>query len=236
MILLVKKKNNYIRRYEKDIWGLCYEDEYGNEYDYWLSWYLLFFFKIFLRKLANMWKKYRRFVYRIDKIEFRFKRKKRNKRWLSLKITRLYFLIIQDHQFRLLFKKANKLDGNLESNYCYFLECRLFPFIYRMNFSRNLFIALEYSKVGYLYINKKLLKYPNALIPLNKIIYPRKKWRFIIKHYIIKKARIKAILFNIPRYIFVSWKFFYLYMLRKPRKKDIVYPISLDIQRITGYY
>jgi hypothetical protein len=25
-------------------------------------------------------------------------------------------------------------------------------------------------------------------------------------------------------------------MLRKPRKKDIVYPISLDIQRITGYY
>jgi hypothetical protein len=44
-----------------------------------------------------------------------------------------------------------------------------------MNFSRNLFIALEYSKVGYLYINKKLLKYPNALVPLNKIIYPRKK-------------------------------------------------------------
>jgi hypothetical protein len=34
----------------------------------------------------------------------------------------------------------------------------------------------------------------------------------------------------------MSWQYYFLYMLRKPRKKDFVYPIAIDIQRITGFY
>jgi hypothetical protein len=44
------------------------------------------------------------------------------------------------------------------------------------------------------------------------------------------------LLFNFPRYLFISWKHWYLYILKKPKKRDIVYPISIDVQRITGYY
>jgi hypothetical protein len=34
----------------------------------------------------------------------------------------------------------------------------------------------------------------------------------------------------------MSWRLWYLYIIRKPVRKDIVYPISIDVQRITGYY
>lgn len=237
MVLLIKKKNNAYRRFRKDIWGLCYDDDRAKYRLYRQSWYLKFFFKIFLNKIANKWKRLRRFVYRIDKIEYRYKRKKINKRWLSLRLTRLYFLIIKDRQFRKIIKKANKLDGDMELNYYYYLECRLFPFLYRMHFARNMFVALENAKLGYLLINMKIkLTRPNTVIPLGSIIYVRKRFRKLIKYFIERRIKVKALLFNFPRYIFMSWRLWYLYILRKPKKKDIVYPISIDVQRITGYY
>ena len=129
------------------------------------------------------------------------------------------------------------MDGNMESNYYYYLECRLFPFLYRMQFARNMFVALENSKLGYLLINMKIkLTKPNSLVPLGLIIYIRRRYRLIIRHFIRKRARIKALLFNFPRYLFISWRLWYLYILRKPIRKDIVYPITMDVQRITGYY
>jgi ribosomal protein S4 len=97
------------------------------------------------------------------------------------------------------------MDGDMESNYYYYLECRLFPFLYRMHFARNMFVALENSKLGYIIINmKKKLTRPNSLVPLGLIIYVRRRYRFIIRHFVLKRAKIKALLFNFPRYIFIS--------------------------------
>jgi len=76
MVLLIKKKNNAYRRFRKDIWGLCYDDDRAKYRLYRQSWYLKFFFKIFLDKIANKWKRLRRFVYRIDKIDIDLKEKK----------------------------------------------------------------------------------------------------------------------------------------------------------------
>jgi hypothetical protein len=74
-----------------------------------------------------------------------------------------------------------------------------------MHFARNMFVALENCKLGYIIINMKMkLTKPNALVPLGLIIYARRRFRFIIKHFIIKRARIKALLFNFPRYLFIS--------------------------------
>jgi ribosomal protein S4 len=97
------------------------------------------------------------------------------------------------------------MDGNMEANYYYYLECRLFPFLYRMHFARNMFVALENSKIGYFLINMKIkLTRPNALMPLGLIIYVRKKFRRIIKYFIERRSKIKALLFNFPRYLFIS--------------------------------
>jgi hypothetical protein len=51
-----------------------------------------------------------------------------------------------------------------------------------------------------------------------------------------KRLSLKSILFNTPRFLFISFRFWTVFLLKKPKKKDLVYPISIDIQRISGYY
>src|ERR1044072_996132 len=97
------------------------------------------------------------------------------------------------------------MTGDMETNYYYYLECRLFPFLYRLHFCKNMFAALENSKLGYFLINMKMkLTRPNSLVPLGLIIYVRKKFRRIIKYFIERRSKIKALLFNFPRYLFIS--------------------------------
>lgn len=36
--------------------------------------------------------------------------------------------------------------------------------------------------------------------------------------------------------MFISYKCHFSYLMRFPRKKDILYPFAVDAQRITGYY
>jgi len=74
-----------------------------------------------------------------------------------------------------------------------------------MHFARNMFAALENSKLGYLLINMKIkLTKPNALIPLGLIIYVKKRFRKLIKYFIERRIKVKALLFNFPRYLFMS--------------------------------
>jgi len=51
-----------------------------------------------------------------------------------------------------------------------------------------------------------------------------------------KRFKTQTILFNTPRYMFVSYKLFFAFMEKEAFDKDLVYPIKLDIYRATAYY
>lgn len=74
---------------------------------------LRFFFKLFVLKKRRRRVRFQRYVFRLDTREKWFKRKRWNKRFVSIRITRLYFINLQDYQFRKLFRKAAKLSGHL---------------------------------------------------------------------------------------------------------------------------
>ena len=238
MILIIKRKCRFYRRFERDIWGVCYTDhkatEVNNEYK--KSWTIRFFLKIYKERIKRRWKRMRRYIYRIDIIEVFKRKKKYNKRWLSLRMTRLYFLTLQDYQFRQLFKKASKLNGNLGTNYCHLLEGRLLAVFYRTNFLADLFVIFRFIKNKHVYVDFKKLSYVNAVINIGSFITFRKRLKRYMFIFFYKRLLNKAILFNKPRYLFVSYIFAFAYMFKKPKKQDLVYPIALDIQRITGYY
>jgi ribosomal protein S4 len=236
MILIIKNKCSYYRRFETDIWGLSYCDLNATEHDFKKSWFIRFFLKIYRAKILLKWKRMRRYIYRIDIINIKKRKRKYKNRWLSLRLTRLYFLTLKDNQFRKIFYKAKKLDGNMESNYLYLLECRVFPILYRLNFLPDIFLSLRFVKTKKLYINYNRINNVNAYISVGALITPRKFWKLWIKYIFKKRLRLKAVLFNTARFIFISFKFFYAFLIKKPKKKDLVYPINLDIQRITGYY
>jgi len=86
-----------------------------------------------------MHRRRRRYVYCFDMPEFFRKKRTFNRRFVSLRLTRLYFLTFQDYQFRKLFRKAARMAGNFETNYLMFLEGRILGLLYRLNFSADIF-------------------------------------------------------------------------------------------------
>ena len=199
------------------------------------SWLLRFFYRLYYIHLQRKYEKMRRYIYRIDIITHTKKRRKFNKRFLSLRIARLYFLTLKDYQFRSLFKRASKLDGNLESNYCLLLECRIMAIFYRTNFLHNIFEILQFIKAGHVYINYKKATYVNNSITNTSRITCSKETIYRLRLLLKRRLDSEIILFNTPKFLFISYYFFFAYLCKLPVKKDFVYPFSLDIQRITGY-
>jgi len=238
MILVIKKKCRFYRRFEKDIWGICYNDHKGTavELQYKKSWIVKFFLRIYKERIKRKWKRKRRYIYRIDIIDIFRKKKKYNIRWLSIRLTRLYFLTLQDYQFRKLFNNARKLTGDLETNYCHLLEGRILTIFYRTNFLADIFIIIQFIKNKHVFVNFKKLSYVNAIVNIGSFITFRKRLKKYMFRFLQKRLYIKAILLNKPRYMFISYLFTFAFMIKKPKKRDLVYPIALDIQRITGYY
>jgi hypothetical protein len=116
------------------------------------------------------------------------------------------------------------------------LEGRLLPIFYRTNFLANLFVIISFIKNKNVFINFKKISYSNALVQVGSFITFKKKLKKYIFNFLYKRIIAKAILFNRPRYLFISYIFAFSFILKKPKKKDLIYPIAIDIQRITGYY
>jgi len=236
MILLIRNAYKFYRRFKLDIWGLSYIDIKCTKRTFKKSKYVYFFFKIYLKKLERRWKRRRRYIYRIDIIDIIENKKKFNKRWLSIRLTRLYFLTIKNIQFRTFAKKARKLKGNFETNYCYLLECRLLPLFYRTNFIGNLFEIIKFIKNSNVLINFKCVNYVNSIVNIGSYITVKKLQNSYIKNLLKLRLKRKAILFNTPTYLFLSFRMLFGLFMKKPIKKNFVYPINIDIKRITGYY
>lgn len=120
MILTIKHKFNIYRRFEQDIWGICYTDTRVKQLKIVTqledvkkikSPYFRFFYKLYYEKKKRWELNKRRYIYRLDILPVKRKRKHFKKRFLSIRLTRLYFLTFQDYQFRKLFKRATKMDG-----------------------------------------------------------------------------------------------------------------------------
>jgi hypothetical protein len=56
-----------------------------------------------------------------------------------------------------------------------------------------------------------------------------------LKVALYKRVRFDSLIFNTPKFLFISYRFFYAFFIKLPSKKDFIYTFPLDIQRITGY-
>lgn len=103
-------------------------------------------------------------------------------------------------------------------------------------FFKHPFEIIRFIRDGRVFLEFKKVTFVNFPIPVSKLITINKTFEPKIKFFLKKRLRLKAILFNIPRFLFISYKFMFIYLAKYPTKKDLIYPIPLDIQRITGYY
>ena len=258
MVLTVKHKFSIYRKYQLDIWGIVKTDWHWSSIQAFLnlketrerispikrvflfkhikSYYVKFFFNLRLNRELRKKKSAKRYVYILEKAPIRKWYKKTNWRFVSIRITRLYYFSFQDYQFRKLFRRATKMDGNMESNYLHLIEGRMLGIVYRTNLLRNMFRIVDYIKGGNVFIEGKCINTINTRVPISKFIFFNLKHQDLFLYKLKRRLFAKTVLFNIPRFLFISYKFFFCFLHRLPRKIDLVYPIYLDMYRLTGYY
>lgn len=246
MTLLVQHKFAHYRRYELDIWGACFNDSKAAllkpNYDFKdlvnkvRSPYFKFFYKLYIRRRLLADARNQRHVYRLDMLPPDRPKNKFKERFLSIRLTRLYFITFQDHQFRALLKKARKLDGSFIKNYFYLLEGRALMVLYRTLFVPTPFDAIHIIKTGDLYFDGHQIRSLRAIITIGKFISLSKRFRYRAQLFLAARVEGSAAIFNVPNYMFVSFNFMIAILLRLARKEEYLYPINVDVQRITGYY
>jgi hypothetical protein len=112
-----------------------------------------FFHKFLLRMEANKAKD-RKFIYDISvhkpvNLEIFLK-----KEFASLRLVKMYYIILKYRQIQKLAKKAKRMDGLFEANYFYLLECRLPSLMYRSGLIANMFESLNFVKNNNVWVNK----------------------------------------------------------------------------------
>jgi len=134
------------------------------------STYLPIFFALWCRKRKRFKSLVKTYVYKYDRPLTYRRWLKFNKRFVSIRLTRLYFINLQDHQFRKLFRTAAKLDGNFESNYLRFLEGRLISIVYRLNLSANIFWLFKFVSGSNVFLNFKSVSIVNFIVPIGQLL------------------------------------------------------------------
>ena len=122
-----------------------------------------------------------------------------------------------------MFKKASKLTGDLGTNYCYLLECRTITLVYRSNFLANIFNCMMFVKRKRLFINQKPINYINAVVPIGTSIIPAKVWVPWIRYHLYKRLSLRSVLYNTPKFLFISFRFWIAFLIKKPKRKDLIY-------------
>jgi len=83
--------------------------------------------------------------------------------------------------------------------------------VYRTNFVFSMFEVIALVKRGAVFVNNVLISYVNYIVKVgdiisfDKIFFPRFKYNFL------KRFVTKTILFNTPRYMYVSYKLFFCF-------------------------
>lgn len=217
MILIVRHKFSHYRRFELDLWGVCFTDSRAEKLKYSITFsdlvllirsaYFKFFYTLWHKRRLRRLARRRKFTYRLDVKPIQKRGRKFNARFLSIRLTRLYFLTFQDHQFRRMFRLARLMDGNFERNFFMLLEGRMVSILYRSNFVSNLFDAIKYVRAGFVVVDESIISSLNRLVIPGSVMTFGSVYRRRVRRFLQVRSSGRALLFNTPRFIFSSFFF-----------------------------
>jgi ribosomal protein S4 len=90
----------------------------------------------------------RRYIYRVDEKDRFIKRRKKTVDFITIRIIKYFYLVLNYRHFRRMAKKAKKQDGFFGYNYILLLEGRIVCIIYRTSFIANMFEAINIVNLG----------------------------------------------------------------------------------------
>lgn len=234
MVLTLKHRIKYYRKFRADIWGLAklairktVKNLYKRPFK--------FFLKRRKERKVFIRQKHERYFYQIARTSFIKRRRRLNKRFTSIRIVKLFYLTLTYKQIYKMAQTAKKRDGFFANNYLLALEGRLLSFLYWTGFVSNMFESLFYIKQKFVILDKKITNFANKQACLFQILsfHPMIKKK-IYRDLLTRIVTDKRTLFNPPKYIYVSYWFLLAFMIAPPRK--LIYPLwFFDCYRATGF-
>jgi ribosomal protein S4 len=194
-----------------------------------------FFYKLQETRKKQKQKRKQPYIYRLDIIERRTIKRYLKYRFVSLRLVKLFYINYNYKKFRVLSNRMRKKVGMFEWNFLLQVEGRLMSFIYRTSLVANLFQCMQLIKQGHVYVNFKNFPYVNHTVQVGDFLTFTSLGKKLIYLMLIKRLSKKITLFNAPGYMYVSYALLYAYMKRPPLKKQLVFPIAIDLYRATGY-
>lgn len=231
-VKIIWRKFRLYKRFELDVWGFHY---------------LAPKYRTKIAQMLIKWKKDRRAYFFSKKMRYVYDlrymkrpkfRKRVSKKFLSRKFTKLFYLTLSFSQFRKLARVASKQEGSFESNYIRLVECRLLTLLYRMHWLYSVFQIRPFIFNKNVLVNNSIVTLCNYSINFGDIVRLLKPTMVSrIKFDIIRRFSRKMLFFNVPRFLYVSFKFMFGTLIDEPKKEDLAYPQkSMDIYRGADIY
>src|ERR1700712_1166280 len=108
----------------------------------------IFLFFLSKKKLQQKIFFRRPFIYETREPIVRFKKRRINYQFVSLRVIKLFYVMYSYRQLKNIARKAKLKFGIFEQNYLYMMECKLPSYIYRTSFFSNLFESIKFVKGG----------------------------------------------------------------------------------------
>lgn len=229
MVCLIRKRNKFYKQVLLDVWG--HHRLYKK-----LS-KLLHFMKVIRdhRRDRNLLFR-REFVFSFKRrIWFRF-RKRFKYKYIAHRYLYNFFLIVRRRNFIKYKIIARKKKGYFFNNYMSFLEGRLFMLVYRANFVNNIFKLKFIIDRGIFLVNGVRKYYSNFIVNVGNIIQVDFKYKTLLQADMALRFKCHNILRNSYKYLFVNYKFLFIFFLRAPKRSELKYPIRLDIYKGSDIY
>ncbi len=145
---------------------------------------------------------------------------------------RYYYGVIREKQFRMYFKQAKKVHGNIGSAFLVLLESRLDVVVFRMNFLPTIFAARQFVSHGHIRVNGQKVDIASYMVKEgDKItLSDTGKAMPLITEYLADPER------DTPDYVNFDAKTMTGEFVRKPVRDEIMYPFTLNESLIVEYY
>lgn len=234
MICLAKKKSKIYKKFLLDIWGLhsvkakCDLIQKKKKPNNFIK-----YFALIKKMRRDRWRfQNKRLVYQLRKV-YRFNIPKRlKKKIFRLKLFRYFFLYFSKNMLLAWFEKSKKGIGFFMEKYLNFIEGNLMMLTYRFNFFFNLFSIPLKIKNGFFFVNDKVIYDYRKRLTLGDFFGIRFKYIGMFKEIYLINLK-KGLFYQKGLDNFFEFRLFYFFFFFKFFvKKQIVYPVDVDILRV----
>jgi ribosomal protein S4 len=177
----------------------------------------------------------RPFIYETREPIIRFKTRRMNYQFVSLRVIKLFYVMYSYRQLKQIARKAKSKFGVFEQNYLYIMECKLPSYIYRTSLFSNLFESIKFVKGGNVWINKQFKPLLYYSVKLYDIVGFRVVYKGFVFWNFYKRLRRKAFMYLFSRCIYVSMTFLFSILIHMFTKKDIINSFNVDYYRVANY-